>query len=332
MLRTKEIPMKKTRLLPVLLILTGLLCAGNAFKASATADARVPVPATGPANTASRVVQKFLDARLAGNAQAAYALLTDASKKEMPPTAEERQKAIKSVDDPGSSPPIVQALAAMFLDFKNVMDYNIRLLGPSAGNPHIVLVRAYKVGTPLSKAQILKIATTDDPASGGSPRIDFEAMILAMRNDPSMARRRSDAMHIASESNLKQIALAIIMYTQDHSEKLPDADKWVDEIMPYVKTEAVFHDPAAPAGQRWSYAYNKNLSGVKFASLANPAQTVLAFDSTLGTKNARDTGASVPKPGLHAGASDFAFADGHVQSLPDTAKPSFALSGASPTP
>ena len=250
-----------------------------------------PVPDT-PAVAAVRL---YVADRVAGQEDKAYALLSTNTQAIFP--ADRREQMAKGVTTPEmlkSLPPAMTPVLALFIDTHDALHFKFRVLGPSPDDPNLVLVRTYQVGTPPSTVKVLKVVTLADPGAGGAIRVDAEkTMLLAA---PEMAKMRADAQTASSESNLKQIGLAIIQYVQGHNETMPDADKWVDEIMPYLKTESVFHDPSAPTGEKWSYAFNKNLSGIKLADLASPATTVILFESTLGTKNATDTGESVPIP------------------------------------
>ena len=197
------------------------------------------------------------------------------------------------------------------------------MLGSLPDTPNTVLVRANAPGA--GSVFVLKIVIAPD-ATGKLLRLDL--MQSALRTDPEgFARARQKAEQVSSLSNLRQIGLGIIQYSQDHDEKFPDADNWVDEVMPYIKNKAVFHDPSAPANEKWSYAYNRNLSGVSLAQSDSPADTVEVFESTSGTKNASDTGQSVPVPGRHQGGTDYVFVDGHAKLLPDGTKVSYLLSG-----
>ena len=142
---------------------------------------------------------------------------------------------------------------------------------------------------------------------------------------PSPQKEKAKAGQLASEANLRQIGLGIEQYIENHHERYPDAAHWMDEIIPYLvpaqvtgaarqqRIAALFHDPSAPAGQMWSYAYNRALSGLSLAKDDSPALTVAVFESTQGVRNANDGGQSVPSPGWHSGGSDFLFADTHVK-------------------
>src|SRR5690606_5238627 len=84
--------------------------------------------------------------------------------------------------------------------------------------------------------------------------------ILASILFPVFARARENARRSSCTSNLKQIGLGLLQYTQDYDEKNPftnrgpnadgDSDKtngsykWMDAIYPYVKSEQLFNCPS----------------------------------------------------------------------------------------
>lgn len=282
-------------------------------------------PSPAPPSPAVALVQQFLAARAEGQADRAYALLSPDTQAQFPAAQREQMaKALTGPDMLRALPPGVLPVVALFVDLRNTLHFKFRALGTSPDDPAIVLVRAYQVGTPLSTIKTLQIVTTADPGAGGALRLD--GMKTAMLASPETRQMVQDAQRATSQSNLKQLSLGIIQYTQDHDENLPDADKWVDEIMPYVKNASVFRDPAAP-GLKWGYAFNRTLSGVSLADLDEPATTVVLFESTDGKKNAADTGDSLPMPGRHDGGTNYALADGHVKWEADGTKPSFLLTG-----
>lgn len=281
-----------------------------------------PPPATAAqADTPTVVVREFLADRAAGQATRAYALLSSVSQEGLPLNQEPEM--LKEVLDPATQLPTgVLPLIALFVDFHDTLHFKFRVLRASGDDPTVVLVSAYQVGTPFSTTKTLRIATLADPNAGDARRIDgVRTTPIFFPDGPFFAQR------VASQLNLKQIALGVIQYAQDHDEKMPDAAHWVDEILPYVKTEEIFHDPLAPAGEKWSYAFNRTLSRQPLAAFDAPVQTVLLFESNLGVKNASDTGQSVPRPGRHLGGTDYVTADGHAQWFPDGTKLSYRLDG-----
>lgn len=283
------------------------------------------VPSPAAPSPAEAVVQQYLAARADRQEDKAYALLSSNTQTQYP--AGQREELAKQLIDPSAAsamPPALVPVMALFVDTRDALHFKFRVLGPSPDDPAVVLVRAYQVGMPLSTVRTLQIVTAADAAAGGALRVDGEK--TAMRAAPEMMLARSQALQEASQSNLKQLSIGILQYAHDHDDKLPDADKWVTQIMPYVQSEAVFRDPAAP-GQKWGYAFNHTLSGIALDDLDDPAATVLLFESTCGKKNASDTGDSLPARGHHSGGTDYALADGHIKWEADGAKPSFALTG-----
>lgn len=79
-------------------------------------------------------------------------------------------------------------------------------------------------------------------------------LILSAILFPAFARARENARRTSCASNLKQIALGLIMYTQDNDSGLPSYAKngnptWAKIYEPtveYIKNEQVFHCPSAP--------------------------------------------------------------------------------------
>jgi prepilin-type processing-associated H-X9-DG protein len=76
---------------------------------------------------------------------------------------------------------------------------------------------------------------------------------------PVFARARENARRASCQSNLKQIGLGVMQYTQDYDEIYPrltkgwysfNTDKWMDDIMPYVKSTQLFTCPSDSASNR----------------------------------------------------------------------------------
>ena len=115
--------------------------------------------------------------------------------------------------------------------------------------------------------------------------------------------------------------LGVVQYEQDYDEKLPPARKWIDVVIPYVKSEQVFQCPAL-SGKGNGYAFNSKLSQASLASVMATATTINIYEtSNLGRnvfapfngkayRHQRDG-----KDGMNIG-----FADGHVKWLAQGAK------------
>ncbi len=98
--------------------------------------------------------------------------------------------------------------------------------------------------------------------------------ILAAILFPVFARARENARRASCQSNLKQIMLGYMQYTQDYDEKVPSAHcgsggGWYNKLQPYLKSTQIFKCPSdssdvvahesnkiTPNGYRVSYGYN----------------------------------------------------------------------------
>jgi prepilin-type processing-associated H-X9-DG protein len=144
---------------------------------------------------------------------------------------------------------------------------------------------------------------------------------------PVFTQAREKARTVSCQSNLKQIALGVMMYTQDYDGRCPLADKWTGQLDPYLKNNQIFRCPSAGIGQTTppgapiatDYGYNAALSGFEMAKVKSPASTVLIFES-----NGPSAGGveSLVQPGRHNGGNNFAYVDGHVKWLSDISAPS----------
>ena len=97
--------------------------------------------------------------------------------------------------------------------------------------------------------------------------------ILAAILFPVFARARENARRASCSSNLKQIGLGLLQYSQDYDEKLVNVwygnatqewasdnttnYKWMDAIFPYVKSEQLFICPSNTTNDQ--YVFNKKL-------------------------------------------------------------------------
>ena len=98
--------------------------------------------------------------------------------------------------------------------------------------------------------------------------------ILAAILFPVFGRARENARRSSCQSNLKQIGLGLIQYSQDYDEKMvrvsygPGADpgvgqsnferwKWVDAVQPYIKSTQIFDCPSNSNTNTSPYYYNQ---------------------------------------------------------------------------
>ncbi|BDI31948.1 hypothetical protein CCAX7_39990 [Capsulimonas corticalis] len=149
--------------------------------------------------------------------------------------------------------------------------------------------------------------------------------ILAAILFPVFAKAREKARSIACLSNLKQVGIGLMQYTQDADEKYPCGIYntasghyglgWAGQMYPYIKSQAVFkcpNDPTpnyvAPDGSvapPLSYGVNLNIveptygqPAASLAALTSPAKSVFLFEI-----QGQDVYLSDPNEG-HSGAGN----------------------------
>ncbi len=158
--------------------------------------------------------------------------------------------------------------------------------------------------------------------------------ILAAMLLPALARAREKARQAVDMSNLKQLGLAILMYSSDWGDRFP-ATSWYDTLAhtgytkPYSKTK-IFRDPSNPEGSSpgdIGYVSNRYLwPGQGGWELLNrvpngPSNTFMLtnWGNAGGAPGILNRTWSYPRwrdstaPTLHSGGSDWLFVDGHVE-------------------
>ena len=174
--------------------------------------------------------------------------------------------------------------------------------------------------------------------------------ILAAILFPVFAKAREKARQASCQSNMKQLGIAFIQYTQDYDERFPSTQFWAAQLYPYEKSTGVFKCPDdvnTSTGSTYpnSYAMNTNLGNQSNAACSSVSVTVLAgeFTSTgsngnmtapndsgsanntngtngttavtvWGSLDALGTG-TTSNPAIHDPAVMFLAADGHVKLL-----------------
>jgi prepilin-type processing-associated H-X9-DG protein len=164
-------------------------------------------------------------------------------------------------------------------------------------------------GSQHAEDQAILKKTGDDwkIVSGGSRSMLF-GQFAAMAKDPSkMQTSRAEAKNSVLLSNMKQLALSVILFITDHDEKfgLTQA-KLKDSLYPYSKSNNIWLDAdKKPMDVR----INPNILGKPMSSFTNPATTVML---SIGPKE---------KLVFVEGRTPIAYLDGHVKYVtPEGAK------------
>lgn len=122
-----------------------------------------------------------------------------------------------------------------------------------------------------------------------------------------------DDYYKQSKDRIKQINLACIMYSTDYDDKLPLAGPWMDDLYLYTKSNTVFRSPLVQLqdSTHYGYAYNAAAAGAD-TTVVDPSTTLTFFDSTILTRNAISTTATLPSPPRYHTHNTIVYLDGHV--------------------
>jgi prepilin-type N-terminal cleavage/methylation domain-containing protein/prepilin-type processing-associated H-X9-DG protein len=111
--------------------------------------------------------------------------------------------------------------------------------------------------------------------------------ILAAILFPVFARARENARRASCQSNLKQIGIAAMMYTQDYDERLPyyslaPTGYWENAILPYTKSTQIYDCPSRSLVNQRAYGMNyPNMDHPAMAQIGSPAETVYIMDANI---------------------------------------------------
>ncbi|HEX8550500.1 MAG TPA: type II secretion system protein [Abditibacteriaceae bacterium] len=162
--------------------------------------------------------------------------------------------------------------------------------------------------------------------------------ILAAMLFPTFSRAREAARRASCSSNLRQIGLALQMYTMDHTEQMPGAGptgrEWPLFLGPYARSSQIFVCPSSSENlpvvndggtNKLSYGYNAlivDATHTGFASVNGgpvslsyvdlPSETVAIFDY-LGTNAPNEAQVTLPSHLPNATATTTRVASRHLE-------------------
>jgi hypothetical protein len=96
-------------------------------------------------------------------------------------------------------------------------------------------------------------------------------------------------------SVIKQLGIAASLYASDHNERLPSADRWEQELRPYLPPSVSSYRFKPVLGREATrIVMNRELSGVKIDSLNAPANVILFFETAARTPGSSATLDALP--------------------------------------
>ena len=150
--------------------------------------------------------------------------------------------------------------------------------------------------------------------------------LLAAILFPAFARARENARRATCQSNLKQLGLGVLTYTQDYDDHLPVSyqsnygNGWAGRVYPYVKNTQIYQCPSDALEPLYSsYAFNENLDrgwggdsygiGGAIARMNATSLTVMCFEvgSSTGVKSNNGCDLTSPTEGTVAGTCPFSY-------------------------
>ena len=166
-----------------------------------------------------------------------------------------------------------------------------------------VTISSQMNGTPTPEIEDevqLHLTKGDWKVVGGSGKNSlFSQLAMIAKSPEKMQGSRDAATRTVILSNLKQLALGVMLYTDDHDDKMTlDQASLKKKLAAYLKNEKTW---SGPDGKLLDVQFNPNLVGKSLASVAEPANTVLL---SLGTKD---------KLQMFGNETPIAFVDGHCR-------------------
>ena len=101
-----------------------------------------------------------------------------------------------------------------------------------------------------------------------------------------------------------QLGTALVTYIDEHEGRLPDADRWIEQLRPYLRGRDVLKCRSDKTGQVSSYAMVPAHSGVPLTSIEEPGRTIIFYEADDGRPAFR-----------HHDSMNVVYADGHAATV-----------------
>jgi len=135
---------------------------------------------------------------------------------------------------------------------------------------------------------------------------------------------RTDGGGGACLANLHQLCIAVRMYALDSGGVLPDADRWVDQLVPrYIDNEAALKCSEDRTQARCSYGMNRALSGRKLDETGEDSRVVLLYETAHPGENPSGGPEDAASPPRHGRLNWYVLLDGSGRKLEEA--PSFEV-------
>lgn len=113
-------------------------------------------------------------------------------------------------------------------------------------------------------------------------------------------------------ANVLNLALAMQMYLVDNDDQFPTTERWVEELMPYFRSEEGLKCPEEESKARCSYGMNEAVSGRSQEEIRDHSHVVVVYETAHPGENPVGGAEDVVRPARHPGGNWYGLADGHV--------------------
>jgi hypothetical protein len=129
---------------------------------------------------------------------------------------------------------------------------------------------------------------------------------------------RRQALSDDCANQLYALLAAMDSYLEDHENRYPSADRWVQALLPYVEDAKLLKCPEDSSEAYSSYGMNAALSGLSPDDVADPEWTVLFYETANPGANPSGGADDLADPARHVDGNNFALVDGSVAAfMPD---------------